>query len=97
MNRTDKREWQISTGSADELNTAMKRVLELYYWNGRSGGIDAGRKLMDTLIEVGATSAAIGGLDLRYSHAFSVLLQHPEALNKVARKIYHDEELEVFE
>ena len=97
MNKTDKKEWQVSTGSADELNEAMAEVLALLEEPGRSHGIDAGKKFMKTLIDAGVTSAACGYLDLENSHAFSVLLQHPEALNKVARKIHWGEDIEVFE
>ena len=97
MNKTDKKEWQVSTGSADELNEAMAEVLDLWEHQGRSGGIDAGKKLMTALIEAGVTTAACGALDLKNSRAFSVLLQHPVALNKVARKIWWGEDIEVFE
>tara|TARA_A100001515_G_C4560916_1_gene206551 strand:+ start:295 stop:588 length:294 start_codon:yes stop_codon:yes gene_type:complete len=97
MSKTDKKEWQISTGSVDELNEAMVEVLALLEEPGRSHGIDAGKKLMTTLIEAGVTTAACGSLDLENARAFSVLLQHPEALNKVARKMWWGEDIEVFE
>jgi hypothetical protein len=97
MNKTDKKEWQVSTGSADELNEAMAEVLALLEEPGRSHGIDAGKKLMTTLIEAGVTTAACGAFDLENARAFSVLLQHPEALNKVARKMWWGEDIEVFE
>ena len=94
---TDIKEWQTSTGSVEEKNEAMKQVLWLVNHKGRSHGIDAGQKLMTAIMEAGLTTSAGGMLDDKNAHAFFVLLQHPEALNRVARNIWWGEDVEVFE